>query len=504
MRKLLIVDSGPEDRERLASLLKWESYGIALAGMAENGERGLEKIREIRPDIVITDIRMPVMNGVEMIESGRKIKPEIIFIVVAQYEGYEYTSKMMECGVKYYLLKPCRQDRLKEAVMKALDELTSFEEREEGGRMRLFRNSAFSGAVNSDDRMILLARAERECDYTFLSPLRDSRERLHRLIVCRTGEHIDILGQYAAERPSGQKEGRKVRWNSPEIWKDGKKVPFHISQKEESYLYQALRRIVEEGKTGSTAFLLSVHVFQNIMEARDPGEWPPRPFPEVIVREPESLKEAFFYIRGSAPEGTKIPYFHLKGEKDCAALLFHLNLIYSMFTVKNCTAKEILQMSAVLVGTLYHAGTEKLYNRLPEKYTKALVYKTVQQIIVEEEFGDLPSEEFKMAAILQAIYANLNKKELSDLWLCRNILHMNEDYFSRIFMAGMHEKFSVYLTKIRIETAAGIMRSEPEIPVSNLAQIVGYDADGQHFSRVFKKYMGIPPSRFKSREPFFG
>ena len=80
---------------------------------------------------------------------------------------------------------------------------------------------------------------------------------------------------------------------------------------------------------------------------------------------------------------------------------------------------------------------------------------------------------------------------------------MNEDYFSRIFMAGMHEKFSVYLTKIRIETAAGIMRSEPEIPVSNLAQIVGYDADGQHFSRVFKKYMGMPPSRFKSREPFF-
>ena len=46
MRKLLIVDSGPEDRERLASLLKWESYGIALAGMAENGERGLEKDRK--------------------------------------------------------------------------------------------------------------------------------------------------------------------------------------------------------------------------------------------------------------------------------------------------------------------------------------------------------------------------------------------------------------------------------------------------------------------------
>lgn len=481
MWKLLIVDSEAKERERLASLLKWESYGIVLAGVAENGEKGLEQIGRVRPDIVITDIKMPVMNGVELIEKGRQLKPEIIFIVVAQYEGYEYTSKIMEFGVKYYLLKPCGADRLKEAVTKATDELQRLSRRE------------------TEDRTVLLARAGRECDYTFLSPLRDKRQHLHRLIICRNGEDIDILGQYAAEGPSGQKVSVGAHRDPSITWNSGKKVPFQLSKTEEMYLYQALRRIMEEERgTESAALLLSVHVFRYEMEARDPGEWPPRPFPEIIAREPESLREAFFYIKEPGSEGVKVPYLQIKGEKDCAALLFCLNLIYSKFSVKHCTDEEILQMSAVLAGTLYHAGAEKLYNRLPEEYTKEDVYKTVQQIIMEEKLGYLTAEEYKMAAILQAIYANLNKKELGALWLCRNILHINEDYFSRIFLAGMNEKFSVYLTRIRIETAASLLLFEPEILVSDLAQTVGYDADGQHFSRVFKKYMGMSPSQFKS------
>ena len=107
MYTLLIVDDEEIEREGMAQLISWEKYGYKLVGTARNGAEGLEKIDQLHPDIVIVDIKMPVMNGIEMIRQGQAAYPDTAYVVLSGYGDYEYTSQAMELGVRHYILKPC-------------------------------------------------------------------------------------------------------------------------------------------------------------------------------------------------------------------------------------------------------------------------------------------------------------------------------------------------------------------------------------------------------------
>ena len=106
MYKLLIVDDEEIEREGMARFIDWEQFGIEMVGTAWNGAEGLEKIHTLKPDIVITDIKMPVMNGLDLIREAKKQQIEVEFIVLSGYGEYEFTSQAMQEGIRHYLLKP--------------------------------------------------------------------------------------------------------------------------------------------------------------------------------------------------------------------------------------------------------------------------------------------------------------------------------------------------------------------------------------------------------------
>ena len=118
MYKLLIVDDEKIEREGMAELIPWGSYGIELAGTAWNGQDGYEQVLKVHPDIVMTDIKMPVMDGLELIRRLKEEFPDIEVIVLSGYGEYEYTSQAMELGIKYYILKPCDEERMLPVIEK--------------------------------------------------------------------------------------------------------------------------------------------------------------------------------------------------------------------------------------------------------------------------------------------------------------------------------------------------------------------------------------------------
>lgn len=123
MHTLLIVDDEEIEREGMAQFIPWDTYEMKVVGTARNGAEGLEKIAKYKPDLAIVDIKMPVMNGIEMIRKAKEQYPDMTFVVLSGYGDYEFTSQAMELGVRHYILKPCDEGKMIPVLNKAIAEL---------------------------------------------------------------------------------------------------------------------------------------------------------------------------------------------------------------------------------------------------------------------------------------------------------------------------------------------------------------------------------------------
>ena len=116
MYRVVLVDDERLIIRGLSTVIPWAELGCEIAGTAHDGVSGLELIRSIRPDIVLTDIRMPNMDGLTMLAAIRSEFPEIQMSVLTAYRDFEYARQAITLGVCRYLLKPSNLDELQEAV----------------------------------------------------------------------------------------------------------------------------------------------------------------------------------------------------------------------------------------------------------------------------------------------------------------------------------------------------------------------------------------------------
>jgi two-component system response regulator YesN len=128
---ILLVDDEPYVREGLKGLIDWGKYGFFISGEAEDGVTALEMIADLRPQLVITDVRMPEMDGLELIEkslSELKFKGE--YIILSGYGDFTYAQTAIKSGVKRYILKPIDEDELTGVLTDIYNELKSDAERD--------------------------------------------------------------------------------------------------------------------------------------------------------------------------------------------------------------------------------------------------------------------------------------------------------------------------------------------------------------------------------------
>ncbi|QXE00601.1 response regulator [Terribacillus sp. DMT04] len=123
MFKVLLVDDEPMLLEGISSIVEWERHGTKLEGVARNGLEAMEFIEKHAPDIVITDITMPGLDGMGLIEQGSKLSPLIKWILLSGFNEFEYAQKAMRFGVKHYLLKPSSEEDIQEALAEVVKEL---------------------------------------------------------------------------------------------------------------------------------------------------------------------------------------------------------------------------------------------------------------------------------------------------------------------------------------------------------------------------------------------
>jgi len=115
MYRVILVDDERLIIRGLTTVVPWAELGCEVAGTAHDGDAGLELIRKLRPDIVLTDIRMPNMDGLTMLAAIRSEFPEIQMSVLTAYRDFEYARQAITLGVCRYLLKPSNLEELKDA-----------------------------------------------------------------------------------------------------------------------------------------------------------------------------------------------------------------------------------------------------------------------------------------------------------------------------------------------------------------------------------------------------
>ena len=123
MYKVLIADDEPEVLDGLKILIEWDKYGFKVAGTAANGKEALNKLNEDNYDLVVTDIRMPMLNGLELIKAIHGVDAELKIIILSGYDEFSYAKSAVELGVKAYLLKPVDQKELQHHLINIKNEL---------------------------------------------------------------------------------------------------------------------------------------------------------------------------------------------------------------------------------------------------------------------------------------------------------------------------------------------------------------------------------------------
>lgn len=124
MIKMLIVEDEKWEREGLIDYLNWEELGIEVVGAAANGIQGLNLAKKYHPDLIITDIKMPLMNGIEFAKEVGEFLPECKFIFITGYDDFKYAREAIRLGVYDYLLKPVQKHHLINAVTMTIQKIT--------------------------------------------------------------------------------------------------------------------------------------------------------------------------------------------------------------------------------------------------------------------------------------------------------------------------------------------------------------------------------------------
>lgn len=122
MYTVLLVEDEDIIRKGIRNSVPWETFGCCVAGEARNGEEGAALIEKLSPDIVITDINMPVVDGLQML-SQTKEEFDYVAIILTGYPDFEYAREAIRCGVAYYVLKPLNMEEMQEALEKAVLEV---------------------------------------------------------------------------------------------------------------------------------------------------------------------------------------------------------------------------------------------------------------------------------------------------------------------------------------------------------------------------------------------
>ena len=498
MYKLLIVDDEEIEREGMAQFIPWEKYQVELAGTAWNGLEGYEKVKSLKPDIVLTDIKMPVMNGIEFIKKVRKELPDIEFIVLSGYGEYEFTSQAMEEGIRHYILKPCDEEKIAEVIDKVKHKISERRSRKEQElEVTQKVHQLMPRAREQVFQNLLLDREQLEGNYEQFLEEYGQTDKSIRLLAMRAEESFDQLEQFVLGNILGELLGLDKVLLSTVIQHD---VLFLVEEEDRERIEKAVVRTKQEyQRLEKSAIVAAVSESGSIHSLAGFYKETQELFRMSTSEQKKKLLSYGLFKDVKDETSLFIDYDVIQRTDDYAEILSELSLSFMKMEIKGYSYEEMRETAEWMLRILYGAEVAAVpveYGGEEQKSRK--LYESVSSTITAAKGLNMEGkEEERVRNILLATFQNIRNPDLSIQFLAKEVLFMNEDYFGRIFQKNRKIKFSSFLLEQRVHLSQKLLKFDPELKISRLAEMVGYLPDGQYFSKAFKKVTGITPTEYR-------
>ncbi|MBW7454906.1 helix-turn-helix domain-containing protein [Paenibacillus sepulcri] len=468
MLKVLIVDDENWVVESLKDMVDWQSHGFEVVGQAYNGVDALEAMNRLKPDVVFTDIRMPEMNGLELIQRARSLAFPIHFVVVSGYAEFAYAQKALTHGALAYCLKP-------------------------------FDEIEINGVLAKISRMHAVA-----------SPARDS-SLIHLLEDPNAGNQLKLQEELEKEGFSdwssagiaavvsvGSSELESIQGPVIKLKIGTAKTAFLLQERQAAALRDKWRTGVPQGIRG-IGFSGKITDLGEIREAISGADMLAHQFfvtgkPAVYDQQPFRDQELNRYMvdMSTAVRDKDNPAIHLVFER-----------IGELFRAQALSIRHAFQVYNMTVSFLFKLGqTESIlysYEQLVQSYEHVFAMLDELESLATGYSGtaDPLSVETKnrtFNAILRFVTDHFTQ-ELS-LQSLADQFFMNPSYISQLFKKEVGETFTAYISRLRIAYARELLDHE-QYSIQEIAEKIGYQ-DYFYFARIFKKMTGTTPSQYRN------
>ena len=529
MLKVIVADDEIRICKLIINLINWAEHGMEIVGVADNGVDALRMIEQEHPDLVITDIRMPGCDGLEMIEKAKALNDQLEFIIISGYEEFAYAQRAMEFGVKDYLCKPINKDSLLKALGRAKEAIARRNQqsdlekeyhviKQDVGKIRasFLKDLIFS----SGDGGKAYSREELNQSHYF-----HFQDGCFRVIAFKI-DGIDLEKKKLEEFLA--KLAGTLRSALPELTYDAELthqasslyvlVNYRPGEKEK--IEAVLKKILNEAKASFPPFglMLTIGLGEEIegLDALDAAiESAQQAIDDRIVKGTGRMIEASRSDPGQTYNEDHFCEFTKEFTK-AVELLDPEEIKKVINTLKEDLGREKISGSEIKrlvreIGTTYYitmrnnqikladaAGEQKqLETAIDNCYSLDLLFQELGKHFTAS-LTKLVAERTQqnLGLIRQAkLYIETNYMKNLTLEELGSYLGFNPSYFSSLFKKETGYSFLEYVAKVRIEKAKELLK-EPGLRIQDVCLMVGYN-DVKYFTKLFIKHTGMKPKEFR-------
>lgn len=536
MKTILIVDDDYMARNKIRSMVEWEQYGDTIVWEAANGREALEKMQMCMPQIVLVDMDMPIMNGVELIREIIRRKYPVSVIVLSSYNDFAYVRESMKLGALDYILKG---ELNAEQLWKTLLAVDNAKENEQNENLTL-QDREYLRALYTRRILLHFFELEEECRQWIVDYRLPLGEKRNILALCEIDDYflitkeMDERGQYRIQqfieqlfRETTEKTAGimavKIRDNQYCMVLSCDRIYsiFEAQQMLNTLLIEIRRNLKRFLNMTITASISSIAFsLQELSEYYKKAEQRLRSkfylggghtiWEQALLTEFSSSEE-----KGDVPDASyKDQILELLLENDREGVEEKITGLFCQIRKRKEQEKKVRDFFSEILQQIAHLAEQKKLdlhslNAHNERFRKVQRLETLEEFErwlreICMDFCDLGTvrEEHKKYNKLTAnaiAYLHQNYKHPISLSETAEYLQVSGSHLSRVFKSDTGMNLVSYLNHIRIEKAKQMLETKEGIPLKEVAFETGFK-NYNHFFSTFKQIVGMIPNEYREKK----